>query len=145
MSVNKVILIGRLGRDPEIRYTSGGSAVANIAIATDESYKDKTSGEKVKKTEWHRLTVWGPSVENFVQKYIHKGDLIYVEGKLQTREWVDKNQVTRSTTEINVTDIKGIQTGESNQAPANPPAQRAAAPAKRSQQEIDDDLSDIPF
>ena len=78
-----------MGKDPEVRFTAGGQAVANFSLATDESYKNN-DGEKVKKTEWHNLVVWGKSVENFVQPYLHKGDLIYVEGKLQTRKWTNK-------------------------------------------------------
>jgi single-strand DNA-binding protein len=142
-SVNKVILVGRLGKDPEVRYTQGGKAVANFSIATDESYKDK-DGEKQKKTEWHNIVVWGNSVEAFVQKYLHKGDMVYVEGKLQTRSWDDKDGNKKYTTEINVTDIKGLVTGDGGSQPTqqkntNKPAQRQAAPT----QEVDD--SDILF
>ena len=125
-SVNKVILVGRLGKDPEVRYTSGGKAVANFSIATDESYKD-ASGEKQKKTEWHSIVVWGNSVENFVQKYLHKGDMVYIEGKLQTRSW-EKDGVKKYTTEVNVTDIKGLVT-----APAEG-GQPATRPTARPQQ-----------
>lgn len=110
-SVNKWIGIGRLGRDPEVRYTQSGKAVANFSIATDESYKN-AAGEKVKTTEWVNLVVWGKSVEAFVQPYLHKGDMVYVEGKLQTRKWEDKRDgTTKYTTEINVSDIKGLVTG----------------------------------
>jgi len=110
-SVNKVILVGRLGKDPDIRHTQSGKAVANFSIATDESYKNG-AGEKLKQTEWHNLVVWGKSVEAFVQPYLHKGDMVYVEGKLQTRKWEDKRDgTTKYTTEINVSDIKGLVTG----------------------------------
>src|ERR1700759_5582897 len=102
MSVNKVILVGRLGRDPETRFTGGGQAVANFTMATDETYKDR-NGERQKKTEWHRIVAWGPRAE-FAQKYLKKGSLIYLEGRLQTREWQDKENQKRSTTEINVSD-----------------------------------------
>ena len=130
-SVNKAILVGRVGKDPEVRFTQGGAAVASFSLATDESYKDK-SGEKVKKTEWHNLVIWGPSVEKFVQPYIHKGDMIYVEGKLQTRSWEDKkNGGTRYTTEINVTDIKGLVTANVDAAPAAPKATAARPAAAR--------------
>jgi single-strand DNA-binding protein len=88
MSVNKVILIGRLGRDPETRFTASGQAVANFSIATDESYKDR-NGERQKRTEWHRLVVWGKQAE-VVQKFLKKGSQAYFEGRLQTREWQDK-------------------------------------------------------
>jgi single-strand DNA-binding protein len=142
-SVNKVILIGRLGKDPEVRFTGGGQAVANLNLATDESYKDKTSGEKIKKTEWHSLVVWGPSVENFVQKYLHKGDMVYVEGKLQTRSW-EKDGVKKYTTEINVTDIKGLVTapvdGGQPAQQQRPAARPAARPAQRPAPPIDDEI-----
>ena len=96
--VNKVILIGRLGRDPDIRFSSKGEAIANLALATSESWKDKDTGEKVEKVEWHRVVVFG-KLADVCQKYLHKGSKIYVEGKLQTRKW-DKNGVDQYTTEV---------------------------------------------
>jgi single-strand DNA-binding protein len=104
MSVNKVILIGRLGRDPETRFTSGGQAVANFSVATDESYKDR-NGERQKRTEWHRIVIWGKQAE-VAQKYLKKGTEVYFEGRLQTREWQDKEGQKRTTTEIVVTDFR---------------------------------------
>jgi len=99
MSVNKVILVGRLGRDPETRYTSGGQAVANFTLATDESFKSR-SGERQKRTEWHRIVLWGKLAE-IAQQYLKKGMLVYVEGRLQTRQWEDKRDgQKRQTTEI---------------------------------------------
>ena len=99
MSVNKVILVGRLGRDPETRYTSGGQAVANFTLATDETYKDR-AGERQKRTEWHRIVLWGKLAE-IAQQYVKKGQLIYIEGRLQTRQWEDKRDgQKRTTTEI---------------------------------------------
>jgi single-strand DNA-binding protein len=99
MSVNKVILVGRLGRDPETRYTSGGQAVANFTLATDETFKSR-SGERQKRTEWHRIVLWGKLAE-ITQQYLKKGMLIYVEGRLQTRQWEDKRDgQKRQTTEI---------------------------------------------
>jgi single-strand DNA-binding protein len=99
MSVNKAILVGRLGRDPETRYTSGGQAVANFTLATDESYKDR-SGERQKRTEWHRVVLWGKLAE-IAQQYLKKGMLVYVEGRIQTRQWEDKRDgQKRQTTEI---------------------------------------------
>ncbi len=83
MSVNKVILVGRLGRDPETRYTGGGQAVANFSVATDESYKDK-NGERQKRTEWHRITAWGKLAE-ICQQYLKKGTMVYIEGRIQSR------------------------------------------------------------
>ena len=98
MSVNKVILVGRLGRDPETRYTGGGQAVANFSLATDETYKDK-SGERQKRTEWHKIVVWGKQAE-IAQQYLKKGSLIYVEGRIQSREWQDKEGQKRTSFEI---------------------------------------------
>ena len=99
MSVNKVILVGRLGRDPETRYTSGGQAVANFTLATDETYKDH-SGERQKRTEWHRVVLWGKLAE-IAQQYLKKGQLVYIEGRIQTRQWEDKRDgQKRTTTEI---------------------------------------------
>lgn len=88
MSVNKVILIGRLGKDPETRYTNSGAAVCNFSIATDETFKDR-SGEKQKRTEWHKIVVWNKLAE-ICQQYLKKGHLVYLEGKIQTNEWTDK-------------------------------------------------------
>jgi single-strand DNA-binding protein len=98
MSVNKVILVGRLGRDPETRYTSGGQAVANFSVATDESYKDK-NGERQKRTEWHKIVVWGKQAE-IAQQYLKKGSLIFIEGRIQSREWQDKEGQKRTSFEI---------------------------------------------
>jgi single-strand DNA-binding protein len=98
MSVNKVILVGRLGRDPETRYTGGGQAVANFSLATDETYKDK-SGERQKRTEWHKIVVWGKQAE-IAQQYLKKGSLIFVEGRIQSREWQDKEGQKRTSFEI---------------------------------------------
>jgi single-strand DNA-binding protein len=98
MSVNKVILVGRLGRDPETRYTGGGQAVANFSVATDESYKDK-NGERQKRTEWHKIVVWGKQAE-IAQQYLKKGSLLYVEGRIQSREWQDKEGQKRTSFEI---------------------------------------------
>jgi single-strand DNA-binding protein len=98
MSVNKVILVGRLGRDPETRYTSGGQAVANFSVATDEAYKDR-NGERQKRTEWHKIVVWGKQAE-IAQQYLKKGSLIFVEGRIQSREWQDKEGQKRTSFEI---------------------------------------------
>jgi single-strand DNA-binding protein len=98
MSVNKVILVGRLGRDPETRYTGGGQAVANFSLATDESYKDR-NGERQKRTEWHKIVVWGKQAE-IAQQYLKKGSLIFIEGRIQSREWQDKEGQKRTSFEI---------------------------------------------
>jgi single-strand DNA-binding protein len=98
MSVNKAILVGRLGRDPETRYTGGGQAVANFSVATDETYKDR-NGEKQKRTEWHKIVVWGKLAE-IAQQYLKKGSLIFIEGRIQSREWQDKEGQKRTSFEI---------------------------------------------
>lgn len=96
--VNKVIIVGRLGKEPEVRNLENGAVVANFSVATSESYKDKTSGDKKEITEWHNVVLWRGLAE-IAQKYLHKGDMVYVEGKLRTRSW-EKEGVTRYTTEI---------------------------------------------
>ncbi len=103
-SINKVILIGNLGRDPELRYTQGGSAVTNFTLATNEKWKDK-EGNAQERTEWHRIVVWGRSAENCAQ-YLQKGSSVFVEGRLQTREWEDKEGNKRNTTEINALSVQ---------------------------------------
>src|SRR3984957_4392002 len=100
MSVNKVILVGRLGRDPETRYTGSGSAVANFSIATDETFKDR-NGERQKRTEWHKIVVWGKQAE-IAQQYLKKGPLVFVEGRIQSRQGDDKNDGTKRTSFENV-------------------------------------------
>jgi single-strand DNA-binding protein len=96
--VNKVILVGRLGKDPEVRNLENGATVANFTMATSETYKDRTTGERKEITEWHNIVLWRGLAE-VAQKYLHKGDMVYVEGKLRTRSW-EKDGVTRYTTEI---------------------------------------------
>jgi len=103
--VNKVILIGNLGQDPEVRYTPNGNAVASISIATDESYKDKNSGQLVSKTEWHKIVMFGKIAE-VAGQYLKKGSKVYIEGKLQTRKWTNKEGHDVYTTEV-VVDISG--------------------------------------
>jgi len=97
--VNKVILVGNLGADPEVRYTTSGSAVANLRIATSEEWRDRNSGEKQSRTEWHRVVAFGRLGE-ICAEYLHKGKQIYIEGRIQTRSWEDKDGNTRYTTEI---------------------------------------------
>jgi single-strand DNA-binding protein len=112
MSVNKVILVGRLGQNPEVRYTPSGAAVANFSIATNESWMDK-QGQKQEKTEWHRIVVWGKLAE-LCSKYLTKGRQAYVEGRLQTRQWQDKDGQTKYTTEVQAQTIQflgGAQAG----------------------------------
>ena len=104
MSVNKVILVGRLGQNPEVRYTPSGAAVANFSVATNESWTDK-SGQKQERTEWHRVVVWGKLAE-LCNQYLSKGRQCYVEGRLQTRQWQDKDGQTKYTTEVQAQTIQ---------------------------------------
>lgn len=104
MSVNKVILVGRLGQNPEVRYTPSGAAVANFSVATNESWTDK-SGQKQERTEWHRVVVWGKLAE-LCSQYLSKGRQCYVEGRLQTRQWQDKDGQTKYTTEVQAQTIQ---------------------------------------
>ena len=107
MSVNKVILLGRLGQDPELKYTPSGAAVCNFSLATSETWTDKNSGQKNEKTEWHRIVVWGKLAE-LCNQYLAKGRQAFVEGRLQTRSWDDQNGQKRYTTEINATTVQFI-------------------------------------
>ncbi|MEA3279579.1 MAG: single-stranded DNA-binding protein [Thermodesulfobacteriota bacterium] len=109
--VNKVILIGNLGNDPEVRYTPDGTAVANFSIATSEEWKDKQTGEKKERTEWHRIVAWRKLGE-ICGQYLSKGRQVYVEGKLQTKSW-EKDGVTRYTTEIVASDVRFLGTRDS--------------------------------
>lgn len=99
-SVNKVILVGNLGADPEIRHTQDGRAIASLRIATSESWRDKTSGERRERTEWHRVVIFNEGLAKVAEQYLHKGSKIYLEGSLQTRKWEDQNGNERYTTEV---------------------------------------------
>lgn len=104
--INKVILVGNLGKDPEIRYTSSGTPIANITLATSESWKDKNTGQKQEKTEWHRVAIFG-GLADIAGKYLKKGSKVYIEGKLQTRKWQDQSGQDRYTTEVIVQGFGG--------------------------------------
>ena len=143
--VNKVILIGNLGRDPEVRYTSDGKPVANFTMATTERWNDP-SGERKEKTEWHRIVVWGKQAE-IAGEYLRKGRQIYVEGSLQTREWTDRDGNKRQTTEVRAQRFQMLgRRGEEAEAPeaAGEPAAagEAAAVAEKGSKFEEDD---IPF
>ncbi|MBI3535289.1 MAG: single-stranded DNA-binding protein [Deltaproteobacteria bacterium] len=121
MSVNKVILVGRLGQNPEVRFTPSGAAVANFSIATNEIWNDKATGQKQERTEWHRIVVWGKLAE-LCQQYLTKGKQAYVEGRLQTKQWKDKDGQTRYTTEINAQSVQFL--GSSAGQTASPSTER---------------------
>jgi len=99
-SVNKVILVGNLGRDPEIRSTQSGDRCANLRIATSESWKDQQTGERKERTEWHSVVIWNQGLVKVVEQYLRKGSKVYIEGQLQTRKWTDQSGVEKYTTEI---------------------------------------------
>ena len=141
-SVNKVILIGNLGRDPELRYTQSGSAVTNFTLATNEKWKDK-EGNNQERTEWHRVVVWGKSAENCAQ-YLQKGRSVYVEGKLQTREWEGKDGNKRYTTEIVAQAVQFLG-GRGESAGANPSTDRAPSPSASGSDAVGPPPSDPPF
>ncbi|HZX73774.1 MAG TPA: single-stranded DNA-binding protein [Cyclobacteriaceae bacterium] len=146
--VNKVILVGRLGKDPEVRNLENGATVANFTMATSESYKDKTTGDKKEVTEWHNIVVWR-SLAEIAAKYLHKGDLVYIEGKLRTRSW-EKEGVTRYTTEIigdNLTMLGSKPGGGGNQeyAPSSPGKASSYETTSASQKSDDTATDDLPF
>lgn len=153
--INKVILVGHLGDDPEIKYMPSGGAVANISVATTDSWKDKTSGEKVDRTEWHRVVFFNRLAE-VVGEYLRKGSQIYVEGALRTRKWQDQNGQDKYTTEIVGSEMQmlgskgGNSGGGQDQYPEAQPKQQQA-PSKPGQQQgpapqnFDDFDDDIPF
>ena len=128
--VNKVILVGNLGRDPEVRYSPSGQAVANVTLATSESWKDKNTGEKQERTEWHRIVFFGRLAE-IAGEYLKKGAQIYVEGRLQTRKWQDKDGHDRYTTEIVANDMQMLGSRSGAGVPSEPATETADAGAAR--------------
>jgi len=150
--INKVILVGNLGKDPEVRYLEGGTAVANFPIATSETYKDRTSGERKTNTEWHNIVVWRGLAE-IAEKYLKKGSQIYLEGKLRTRQWQDKDGNNRYTTEIVADNLQMLgrkDDGASTSTPAssNTNTAPAAKQTPSTPSEIDNstnEVDDLPF
>src|ERR1700716_4017168 len=157
-SVNKVIIVGNLGRDPEVRYTPNGSAVCNVSVATTRSWKNKESGDKSEETEWHRV-VFNDRLAEIAGEYLKKGRSVYVEGRLKTRKWTDKDGIEKYTTEIIANEMQMLggregmgggseEGGGGKERQARPPASRPAAatkPAAKSSTGFDDMDDDIPF
>ena len=139
--VNKVILVGNLGADPEVKYMPNGNAVANVTLATSESWKDKQSGEQKDKTEWHRVVFFRRLAE-IAGEYLKKGSQIYIEGKLQTRKWQDKNGNDRYTTEIIANEMQMLGGRGGGSADFGASSSAAAPAAAATADEFDDD---IPF
>ena len=106
-SLNKVMLIGNLGKDPEIRHTQDGKAIVNLTVATSENWKDKATGEKKEKTEWHRVVIFNEGLAKVAEAYLKKGSTVYLEGQLQTRKWTDKDGVEKYSTEIVLQNFRG--------------------------------------
>ena len=158
--VNKVILVGTCGQDPEVRYLPNGNAVTNLSLATSEQWNDKQSGQKVERTEWHRVSLFG-KVAEIAGEYLRKGSQVYIEGKLQTREW-EKAGIKRYTTEI-IVDINGTmqllggrpqgqqQGGDQHyqaghqQTPRQPPRRAPDQPAPQPEPDFDNFDDDLPF
>lgn len=146
--INKVILVGNLGKDPEVRYLEGGTAVANFSIATSESFKDRNSGERKTNTEWHNVVLWRGLAE-IAEKYLKKGMQVYVEGKLRTRQWQDKDGNNRYTTEIVGDNLQMLGRKDENNSynentsntPNNQTTTASTPPIENSADEVDD----LPF
>ena len=145
-SVNKVILIGNLGKDPEIRHLENGATVANFSIATSENYKDRKTGEKVSQTEWHNIVAWRGLAE-IAEKFIKKGDKIYIEGKLKTRTWQDKEGNNRYSTEVitdNLTMLGSSGEVKLNSQVVNPPEKESKTVPEKEFSSPDEN-DDLPF
>lgn len=145
--VNKVILVGNLGKDPEVRYLESGTAVANFSLATSESWKDRKTGERKDVTEWHNIVLWRGLAE-VAEKYLKKGNQVYIEGKLKTRSWEDKEGVTRYMTEVvadNMTMLGGKRSNEGGSSQAAEKPETANTPESEPKIEGDDSGDDLPF
>ena len=161
-SVNKVILVGNLGKDPEVRHTQDGKAIVSFSIATTESWRDKSSGERKEKTEWHRIVVFNEGIAKVAEQYLKKGSSVYIEGQLQTRKWADKDGVEKYTTEIVLQNYGGTLTmlgskpgagdsaggsyGGGDEFGASSPMDRPRAASSGAKQTFARDLDDeVPF
>ncbi len=151
-SVNKVILIGNLGRDPEVRHTNDGLPIVNMSLATSESWRDKASGERRERTEWHRVVIFNEKLGEVAQKYLRKGSKVYLEGQLQTRKWTDNQGVEKYSTEVVLQRFRGELTmldprggGGESYGEQYGGSQGAAAPAAAPADPGDDLDDEIPF
>jgi single-strand DNA-binding protein len=149
-SVNKVILVGNLGKDPEVRRTTSGDPIVNLSLATSESWRDKASGERKEKTEWHRVVIFNKNLADVAEKYLRKGSKVYVEGQLQTRKWTDKDGAEKYSTEVVLQNFRGELTmldgrsggGEGGSSGFGGGRGASEAPANFQRDEMDDE---IPF
>lgn len=146
-TVNKVILIGNLGKDPEVRHLENGTTVANFSIATSESYTDKTSGQKIENTDWHDIVVWR-GLATIVEKYLKKGHKVYIEGKLKKRSWQDKEGNTRYATEVIADELTILSKPDAKPSdPQKNPYDSTGTPSAPSKVDdiIQNDKDDLPF
>jgi single-strand DNA-binding protein len=144
-SVNKVILVGNLGKEPEVRRMTSGDPVVNLSVATSESWRDKASGERKEKTEWHRVVIFNKNLAEVAEKYLHKGSKVYLEGSLQTRKWTDKDGQEKYSTEIVLQNFRGELTMLDTRGEGGGGRERMGAgeaPASFQREEMDDE---IPF
>ena len=144
MSFNKIILVGNLGRDPELRYTPQGTPVCSFSLATNERRKDRTTGENNDITTWFRVTLWGRQAETASQ-YLQRGRPVYIEGRLRVEEWTDRDGKPRHTLEVHATDMQFIGGGGAREEGAPPAARAAAAPQDAPMQAPDMNDDDVPF
>ena len=142
--LNKVTLIGRLGKDPEVRHFDNNSMVCNFSVATSESYKDK-EGNRQEQTEWHNIAIWRSGLAGVAEKYLKKGSLVYIEGKIRTRSWEDQDKNKKYTTDIIVDNFKMLDSRKegSNESYGPPPASATDAPAAN--QSSNEETDDLPF
>lgn len=141
--VNKVILVGRLGKDPEVRHLENGATVANFSMATSETYKDKTTGDRKEITEWHNIVLWR-GLADVAAKYLHKGDMVYIEGKLRTRSW-EKDNVTRYTTEVVGDNMTMLSSKPSGSSSDYSPSTATAPQGRNDDYKSSDSSDDLPF
>ena len=147
-SVNKVTLVGNLGRDPEVRSTQDGSKIVNLSIATSERWKDKNSGEQREKTEWHRVVIFNENLGRIAEQYLRKGSTCYIEGQLQSRKWTDEQGIEKYSTEIVLQQYRGelnLLGGRQDRPASLEPPQKGSDPTKSPEPPIRPDDDIIPF
>lgn len=145
-SVNKVILVGNLGRDPEVRHTQDGKAIVNLSLATSETWRDKATGERKEKTEWHRVVIFNEALAKVAEQYLKKGSTIYVEGQLQTRKYTDNSGVEKYSTEVVLQNFRGELTMLGGKADSDdPPAAKPATKPSTKQAYVRDLDDEVPF
>lgn len=155
-SINKVIIIGNLGADPDVRSTQDGRKIVNLSVATSETWKDKSTGERKERSEWHRVVIFNEGLAKVAENYLRKGSKVYLEGQLQTRKWQDQSGADRYSTEIvlqgfngNLTMLDGKSEGQGNQGgynPDNPPPSGNTQPSTNAPPNFDNlDPNDLPF